>query len=473
MGTVDFGKIQKYDSERGFGFVGRTFYESHKSGVFFHINEIKRDYPDLVMSLEGGNIKNIGFWYELEQTNRGEKVSKIWLNGIDIPKSQRDRIIADIEWRWRILSDAPPLWLESITVSIVGQERKNLLAQEREKSLSEQRRSREIEIEIEKKNKKESQSRLKALREAEYLALEQKRKIIEAEKRAIQKVIQEKRLREESERQAKILEARKYYERASLVIIREEAERQAKIKIEQEALRVESERQTKLRQENRASEIKTICEEYKIDTLIHFTKSQNLFNIFQKGLLCRSTLEKQSIQAHYNDAYRLDGCRNAISISIGFPNYQMFYKYSVKSRSEWVVLRLKTSVLWELDCAFCQENAASNNVTKIPLENRKQPLSLRKMFSDYGKISRSNLKIPNNYPTHPQSEVLVFSEIPSQYINEIHFFNSPSAQKWLQNYPGQYNNLYYSDLYFSPRSDYQAWSTGKQSIISIEDEIDF
>ena len=106
MGTIDFGKIQKYNSERGFGFVGRTFYESRKSGVFFHINEIKRDYPNLVRSLENGNSTNISFWYEREHTNKGEQVSKIWLNGSDISKVQRDIIIADTEWRWRILTES-------------------------------------------------------------------------------------------------------------------------------------------------------------------------------------------------------------------------------------------------------------------------------------------------------------------------------------------------------------------------------
>ena len=403
---------------------------------------------------------------------------------------QRDKIIADIEWRWRILTDAPPLWLESITVSIVGQERKILLAQEREKSLSEQkRRSRELETEIEKK-KRERRSQLKALEEAEWLEAQEKRKVIDAERRAIRKEIQEKKLREESERQAKIIEARKYYERASLLLLQEESERQSKIKIEQETLRLESERQAKLRQENRASErleserqaklrqenraseIKRICGEYGIDTLIHFTRVQNLSSILQNGLLGRNTLENQQIRAQYNDLYRFDGCRNAISLSISFPNYQMFYRYSNNNRDEWVVLLLNSSILWELDCAFCQENAASNNVTKISLETRKQPSSLGMMFTDYGQNYRKNLRIQTNYPTHPQAEVLVFNQILPHNISQVHFLNLLAAQQWIQNHSGNYNNLYYSDQYFRPRADYQAWSPKQQSIISTDD-IDF
>ena len=302
-----------------------------------------------------------------------------------------------------------------------------------------------------------------------------KRKVIDAERRAIQKEIQEKRLREESERQAKIIkiiEARKYYESASLLLIRQEAEHQSRIKIEQEALRLESERQAKLRQENRVSEIKRICEEYGIETLIHFTRVQNLSSILQNGLLGRNTLERQQIRAQYNDLYRFDGCRNAISLSISFPNYQMFYRYSNNNRDEWVVLLLNSSILWELDCAFCQENAASNNVTKISLETRKQPSSLGMMFTDYGQNYRKNLIIQTNYPTHPQAEVLVFDQILPHNISQVHFLNLLAAQQWIQNHSGNYNNLYYSDQYFRPRADYQAWSPKQQSIISTDD-IDF
>ena len=118
----------------------------------------------------------------------------------------------------------------------------------------------------------------------------------------------------------------------------------------------------------------------------------------------------------------------------------MFYRYSSNNRNEWVILLLKPSILWELDCAFCQENAASNNVTRISLESRKQSSSLRMMFANYGHISRENLTIQTNYPSHPQSEVLVFNQILPQYISQVHFLNLLAAQQWLQNHSHNYNN---------------------------------
>jgi hypothetical protein len=129
----------------------------------------------------------------------------------------------------------------------------------------------------------------------------------------------------------------------------------------------------------RVSEIQRICIERKIETLVHFTRSQNLSSILQRGLLGRRVVENQSyaICPQYNDSYRLDGYKEAICLSISFPNYQMFYRYSNSDRQNWVILLLEASLLWNLDCAFCQENAASNNVTTIPIEIRKNPDALQ------------------------------------------------------------------------------------------------
>jgi hypothetical protein len=86
----------------------------------------------------------------------------------------------------------------------------------------------------------------------------------------------------------------------------------------------------------------------------------------------------------------------------------MFYKYSKDSRSNWVVLLLTSAILWEKDCAFCKENAASNSVRSLPLADRKTPMAFRNLFTDYDSINRRELNIPINYPTHPQAETLVF-----------------------------------------------------------------
>lgn len=217
-----------------------------------------------------------------------------------------------------------------------------------------------------------------------------------------------------------------------------------------------------------SKEIQRICSEREISTLIHFTKASNLTSILREGLVGRNVLDgRQDLHAEYNDMSRLDRCQDAVCLSISFPNYQMFYRYSSRNQSEWAVLQLHPSLLWELDCAFCRENAASNSVTRIPIPLRKSSECFQGMFSDYGEVSRSNLNIPDNYPTHPQAEVLVFKRIDPRYILSADFKNKDTAEAWYAANQNLVNDreIYYSDRYFRPRSDYQHWKRASQDII--------
>ena len=164
----------------------------------------------------------------------------------------------------------------------------------------------------------------------------------------------------------------------------------------------------------------------------------------------------------FNDQKRSDGYKNAICLSISFPNYQMFYKYSAENQADWAILLLKPAVLWELDCAYCQENAASKAVLPIPLEDRRNPDALRKMFSDYGNVSRQSLNIPNNYPTHPQAEVLVFDAISPEYIQSVHFYDLRTLEQWRSSHQTIYSQkLNYNQQYFVPRVDWAIWKSAK------------
>jgi cold shock CspA family protein len=128
---VEFGHVQKYDTARGFGFVSRTFRNANwRSGnnVWFHITKIKRDYPNLAKELDAGSLEKINFWYEVDNSDR-EKVSKIWLDLQDIPKQQRDSLITYIEQLWCNPDNTLPEWLDSITIAVVGQVRKDELKQ--------------------------------------------------------------------------------------------------------------------------------------------------------------------------------------------------------------------------------------------------------------------------------------------------------------------------------------------------------
>ena len=216
---------------------------------------------------------------------------------------------------------------------------------------------------------------------------------------------------------------------------------------------------------NRASQIQRICKERGITTLCHFTRIENLHSILRQGLLGKSVLKKHGQQFLFNDDKRLDRCPQANCLSISFPNDKMFYSIREEKKkaqeandSQWVVLVLDAKILWEFVCAFCKENAASNAIREVDLEDRKKPDVLEGMFvDDYrdirGKVyQRHSLQIPENYPTHPQAEVLVFDTIPAEYINEVHFYDDTALQTWSKDNPEAYSQKFCANpRYFESR----------------------
>lgn len=174
----------------------------------------------------------------------------------------------------------------------------------------------------------------------------------------------------------------------------------------------------------------------------------------------------------WNDPDRADGHKEAVCLSISFPNYQMFYsiRESEKTKgvkdSQWVILLLDPKVLWELDGAFCQRNAAHKTVSSIPLEDRRKPEALKGMFEDFYNIRHQDLQIPDPYlmhpkaayPTHPQAEVLVFAPIPVQFIKAIHFWHETTLEKCRNSSAESYSQmLSVNQQYFTYRTDYEVW----------------
>ena len=228
--------------------------------------------------------------------------------------------------------------------------------------------------------------------------------------------------------------------------------------------------------QNRESQIRQICTERSITTLFHFTRIENLQSILKEGLLGRSTLEARGKQFLFNDNDRADWCPEANCLSISFPNYKMFYitrkeKEEVEAvkDSHWVVLLLRAEILWELECAFCQTNAASGVVrpllSKEQIDEQKRPEVLKNMFTkDYYdsirkiQMSRQTLQIPDNYTTDPQAEILVFDPIPTRYIKEVHFYEEIAREEWLSNNQKAYLQTFrFHREYFLGRRDWQFW----------------
>ncbi len=203
--------------------------------------------------------------------------------------------------------------------------------------------------------------------------------------------------------------------------------------------------------------MKDAVKEKKIEYIWHFTRLSNIDSILKYGLISRQDLENSGMQSDFNDDYRLDCQKNAICCSLGHPNYKMFYSLRQNNPDvKWVVLGIKPSVLWEKDCAFCVSNAASNEVTCIPISYRKGLAAFSKLFEEIdGKPTRTELGISDYCPTNPQAEILVFGRIEPEYIIGAITQNKATETELKTKYTN-WEFLYHRAL-FSARKDYQHW----------------
>lgn len=192
-----------------------------------------------------------------------------------------------------------------------------------------------------------------------------------------------------------------------------------------------------------------------IDIVLHFTRLQNLPTIAVQGLVVRSAVPGSHC---CDDEFRWDGT-NAVCASIGFPNYKMFWSLRQKDTSvDWIILGIKPRALFELRCAYCKENAASNNVSCIPLDQRMTLAALQQMYDDEcDDRKRVDLPIPDDYPTHPQAEVLFLDGVPLSYIGAILVQDEAMKQKILRNYSAVKIKIVVAPYYFNGRKDFSHW----------------
>ena len=201
-----------------------------------------------------------------------------------------------------------------------------------------------------------------------------------------------------------------------------------------------------------------------IKILVHFTKIENLPSIATHGLLTRKNLDNQAMQYSFNDDTRRDNITNSLSLSVTFPNYKMFYKYSNAS-ADWAIILLDAEkVLANLHCAFNYKNASVNEIKKIPIEERMTLDAFQKMFYEPDGSSRKIRNLNTNETTDPQAEILCLEDIPVKYFVGIVFKNSARAnehKKFFPNIPMQVDDNYY----FAPRHDYKFWQVNFDEVV--------
>lgn len=202
-----------------------------------------------------------------------------------------------------------------------------------------------------------------------------------------------------------------------------------------------------------------------ITSLFHFTRASNLPSIIENGLLPRTDLTSENISFTYNDSARYDSCKDAVCLSIAFPNYKMFFSLRNQDLNiDWVVLELDARILLDFDCAFCYSNAAKSEIPKTPLETRKTLEALKGLYMEqYGNICRSKMNLPDSYPTDPQAEVLVFGRIPVSYIKKVHFNDLFAEDEYKKFIPESIcSGLDFT--FFNPRHDWAFWKNYRRRV---------
>lgn len=143
---IDFGSIKSYNPDRGFGFVGRTFFNPNGK-IFFHIKKIKKEYPELAKQLDNSEaFVNVNLWYEIEITAKGEQASKLWLSIKNIPQIYTHELfdlIQKVENIWQNVGSPKPSWLDFVTIELVGVDRRDELSVERDNLKSQLRAAEE------------------------------------------------------------------------------------------------------------------------------------------------------------------------------------------------------------------------------------------------------------------------------------------------------------------------------------------
>lgn len=205
-----------------------------------------------------------------------------------------------------------------------------------------------------------------------------------------------------------------------------------------------------------ANTVQEYVAERGITYLLHFTRLSNLASILRHGLVCRGKLDGQNVAGIVNDQYRLDGT-DAVCVSIGFPNYRMFYRYRCENPQEdWVVVVIDPSALWTLPCAFCITNAAANRVSAVPIIERFGLAAFQAMYNDFDDKIRANLNLKDYLPTNPQAEVLMLEGVPARYLLGVVVPNDTMKAQVAALYPRL--QVWRHEGFFSYRQDYAQWS---------------
>ena len=211
----------------------------------------------------------------------------------------------------------------------------------------------------------------------------------------------------------------------------------------------EADRQTKMR---------SAITERQISCLIHFTRVENLANILRKGIIPRNDLPSSEFIA--NDTLRADGFPRASCLSVSFPNYKMLYTHKQGTSSNWAVLEISPEVLVDVRCSFYRTNAAASE-SRFQSEFSPETLlgagALHQLFSEPFVGLRDHLRLPPDYPTDPQAEILAFGKISPSRITGVALLRPEAAIEKLIQACSPELQITCPSAYFYRRHDHAHW----------------
>ncbi|MEV5024800.1 DarT ssDNA thymidine ADP-ribosyltransferase family protein [Paenibacillus sp. LPE1-1-1.1] len=153
-----------------------------------------------------------------------------------------------------------------------------------------------------------------------------------------------------------------------------------------------------------------------IKHLYHFTRVENIENIFKYGVLPISELVKKEIGFLRNDINRHDKLVDFTSFSVSFPSYRMLYKLRQQNpEAIFVILELPIEIIFEKLSYYSYDNAAKMK----NYWDRDGIGCLISMFENPFVGDREATNIPTHYPTSPEAEIQVVGKIESSLIQKI------------------------------------------------------
>lgn len=176
----------------------------------------------------------------------------------------------------------------------------------------------------------------------------------------------------------------------------------------------------RVRKDVESAGVDSIVKDRNIEFLLHFTSISNLSSILANGLLPRQALDELLMPYRHNDDQRLDGFKEASSLSISFPNsFMLSTKRGQNHDDYFCIVAIDPAVLRELPCLFYPSNAAGRgHSTNTDLEPHIGAKGLLRMFEG-GESIRDKYSVPRSFTTNTQAEVLVFTKIATHYFRGV------------------------------------------------------